>query len=404
MKRLIDPGRRIPDVQGEPNFYEIAERFPLPPDPNAAGDESAAMEVQALTSRASGEDKISDQVQKLVPQFSRLMPRLSHQPKPKPVRVADQNPKHGISCGAHQQGYDAAVNPAYPKQVGAANYDPRPSQVAQPSPGSFTNNTFPHTTATGHNFVSNPHPPTVPRLDLNHSTGTNATGYNFVNNPHPPTVPRLELNPISIIGSHQRYQFNLAVPPTQQHALPHYARYPPQCHSGEVFSNSAHGSAAPQLDAYYNQATSYTSNRLDASTQPMQNVALGNITHPTTNSYHAAMVNETGYEKKEAYSFLGEPEIQTLRAIFDEAARENTEAYSYSYQGDEQKASVTSLGYTNAYQNIAGAAPQEPFCANDANIQRDRSLSFGMWADYLTENSAMQGTGEGSAWHDASRR
>eukprot|EP00956_Cyclotella_meneghiniana_P017621 scaffold28922_cov64-Cyclotella_meneghiniana.AAC.2 len=33
MTRLIAPGKRKPDPKGEPNFYEIAKRFPLPADP-----------------------------------------------------------------------------------------------------------------------------------------------------------------------------------------------------------------------------------------------------------------------------------------------------------------------------------------------------------------------------------
>eukprot|EP01082_Thalassiosira_pseudonana_P001304 g1710.t1 g1710 contig10:2637412-2639558(+) len=33
MERLVNPGKRIPDKQGEPNFYNIAKDYPLPPDP-----------------------------------------------------------------------------------------------------------------------------------------------------------------------------------------------------------------------------------------------------------------------------------------------------------------------------------------------------------------------------------
>jgi hypothetical protein len=33
MTRLVDPGKRIPDRDGEPDFYDIAKRFPLPEDP-----------------------------------------------------------------------------------------------------------------------------------------------------------------------------------------------------------------------------------------------------------------------------------------------------------------------------------------------------------------------------------
>ncbi|EED87499.1 predicted protein [Thalassiosira pseudonana CCMP1335] len=33
MERLVNPGKRIRDKQGEPNFWNIAKDFPLPPDP-----------------------------------------------------------------------------------------------------------------------------------------------------------------------------------------------------------------------------------------------------------------------------------------------------------------------------------------------------------------------------------
>eukprot|EP00804_Cyclotella_cryptica_P026171 CCRYP_009769-RA/>CCRYP_009769-RA protein AED:0.08 eAED:0.08 QI:868/1/1/1/0.66/0.5/4/445/483 len=33
MTRLVNPGKRLPDPKGEPNFYKMAKDFPLPPDP-----------------------------------------------------------------------------------------------------------------------------------------------------------------------------------------------------------------------------------------------------------------------------------------------------------------------------------------------------------------------------------
>jgi len=38
MERLQRPGKRIPDPAGEPNFYDIAKSFPLPPDPSLPSD------------------------------------------------------------------------------------------------------------------------------------------------------------------------------------------------------------------------------------------------------------------------------------------------------------------------------------------------------------------------------
>jgi hypothetical protein len=38
--RLVNPGRRIPDPKGEPNFYEISRRYALPPDPRCEQDDS----------------------------------------------------------------------------------------------------------------------------------------------------------------------------------------------------------------------------------------------------------------------------------------------------------------------------------------------------------------------------
>lgn len=42
MTRLIDPGKR-PDPRNEPNFYDIAKRFPLPEDSNNEADEGKAL-------------------------------------------------------------------------------------------------------------------------------------------------------------------------------------------------------------------------------------------------------------------------------------------------------------------------------------------------------------------------
>ena len=39
MTRLINPGKRIPDPNGEPDFYDIAKRFPLPEDPHTFANE-----------------------------------------------------------------------------------------------------------------------------------------------------------------------------------------------------------------------------------------------------------------------------------------------------------------------------------------------------------------------------
>ena len=38
MTRLINPGKRLPDIAREPNFYEISLQYPLPPAPNGATD------------------------------------------------------------------------------------------------------------------------------------------------------------------------------------------------------------------------------------------------------------------------------------------------------------------------------------------------------------------------------
>ncbi|KAL3772887.1 hypothetical protein ACHAWO_009640 [Cyclotella atomus] len=44
MTRLIDPGKR-PDPRNEPNFYDIAKRFPLPEDSNNEADEGKALSM-----------------------------------------------------------------------------------------------------------------------------------------------------------------------------------------------------------------------------------------------------------------------------------------------------------------------------------------------------------------------
>eukprot|EP00804_Cyclotella_cryptica_P000690 CCRYP_014698-RB/>CCRYP_014698-RB protein AED:0.23 eAED:0.70 QI:0/0/0/1/1/0.5/2/0/467 len=40
MTRLINPGKRIPDPKGEPDFYEISKDFPLPLDPHDVASDS----------------------------------------------------------------------------------------------------------------------------------------------------------------------------------------------------------------------------------------------------------------------------------------------------------------------------------------------------------------------------
>lgn len=52
MTRLVNPGKRLPDAQGEPNFYKIAEMFPLPEDPNASNEVVASNQI--LKSSADG--------------------------------------------------------------------------------------------------------------------------------------------------------------------------------------------------------------------------------------------------------------------------------------------------------------------------------------------------------------
>ena len=36
MKRNTNQGRRLPDIEGEPNFYEISRKYPLPAVPPSA--------------------------------------------------------------------------------------------------------------------------------------------------------------------------------------------------------------------------------------------------------------------------------------------------------------------------------------------------------------------------------
>ncbi len=39
MQRLVNPGKRLPDKAGEPDFYEISRKYPLPPAPTTAPDD-----------------------------------------------------------------------------------------------------------------------------------------------------------------------------------------------------------------------------------------------------------------------------------------------------------------------------------------------------------------------------
>ena len=55
MTRLIKPGKRLPDPEGEPNFYDISRKFPLPEDPygNTHGTNTEAYEQRTLIQRTS---------------------------------------------------------------------------------------------------------------------------------------------------------------------------------------------------------------------------------------------------------------------------------------------------------------------------------------------------------------
>ena len=42
MKRLVNPGKRLPDPEGEPDFYAIAKKYPLPNPPPEGSYEHAS--------------------------------------------------------------------------------------------------------------------------------------------------------------------------------------------------------------------------------------------------------------------------------------------------------------------------------------------------------------------------
>lgn len=47
MQRLVNPGKRLPDKAGEPDFYEISRKYPLPPAPTVAPDDLSDLPPQA---------------------------------------------------------------------------------------------------------------------------------------------------------------------------------------------------------------------------------------------------------------------------------------------------------------------------------------------------------------------
>ncbi|KAL7429395.1 hypothetical protein ACHAXH_001044 [Discostella pseudostelligera] len=47
MQRLVNPGKRLPDKAGEPDFYEISRKYPLPPAPTSAPDDLPEAPPQA---------------------------------------------------------------------------------------------------------------------------------------------------------------------------------------------------------------------------------------------------------------------------------------------------------------------------------------------------------------------
>lgn len=49
MTRLINPGKRLPDPKGEPDFYDISRRFPLPEDSNYVAQNHSDHEQRMLS-------------------------------------------------------------------------------------------------------------------------------------------------------------------------------------------------------------------------------------------------------------------------------------------------------------------------------------------------------------------
>ena len=125
MQRLVNPGKRLPDKSGEPDFYEISKSFPLPQSLPPVLPSGISMELKAPAAVTSPN---------------------SHHPGGQPIVFTSPQPPH--ANGYNMYGYPQATpqfqipSPAanqgnnhlqqkqqmyWPNQVGSPQFQPNPS-------------------------------------------------------------------------------------------------------------------------------------------------------------------------------------------------------------------------------------------------------------------------------------
>eukprot|EP00804_Cyclotella_cryptica_P003757 CCRYP_008927-RA/>CCRYP_008927-RA protein AED:0.03 eAED:0.03 QI:184/1/1/1/1/1/2/375/554 len=96
MKRLVNPGRRLPDPKGEPDFYEIAKQYPLPPDQNGEEedlcDKVKGRELPSCRSLETNAFSTVQQVEVQVPPVQKCPPQIQYSYPPITLSMHQHHP------------------------------------------------------------------------------------------------------------------------------------------------------------------------------------------------------------------------------------------------------------------------------------------------------------------------
>lgn len=126
MTRLINPGKRLPDPKGEPDFYDISRRYPLPEDSSYGAQNDSGHGQRMPTSpihEASAQDHHNPSAQWGYPDAKRQRQDRQYAP---PVQPADFAP-YGLHPGfEYGYGYGQYHYPTYPPYPHPCNYPPGP--------------------------------------------------------------------------------------------------------------------------------------------------------------------------------------------------------------------------------------------------------------------------------------
>ena len=132
MTRLINPGKRLPDPSGEPDFYDIARRFPLPEDPHDDDTRRTDTEAheQSLIEPNPGVYDSSRSAQAQAPPEVDPSPYLNRPPDKRQRRERHSFPPDRSN---HGQGQGSGFDPQYEyppsfghEYYGHPHYSPHP--------------------------------------------------------------------------------------------------------------------------------------------------------------------------------------------------------------------------------------------------------------------------------------